>query len=118
MRLSQLKSFQDLSSDRDVQDALQQCYGDINDVELYPGLFAEDVRENAILPTLMATMVAVDAFSQALTNPLLAPGIFNSETFSATGLEVIKTTNTLAQIVQRNIPGESPQPRATFSRKS
>jgi prostaglandin-endoperoxide synthase 2 len=111
------KSFQDLSSDRDVQAALEQCYGDIDDVELYPGLFAEDVRENAILPTLMATMVAVDAFSQALTNPLLAPGIFGPETFSATGLQIIKTTNTLAQIVRRNIPGEASRPRVTFSRK-
>jgi prostaglandin-endoperoxide synthase 2 len=112
-----LKSFQDLSSDPEVQSELERCYGDINDVEFYPGLFAEDVRKNGILPTLMATMVAVDAFSQALTNPLLAPGIFSEETFSSTGLEVIKTTNTLVEIVQRNIPGESPNPRVTFNQK-
>jgi prostaglandin-endoperoxide synthase 2 len=112
-----IKSFQDLSSDRKVQSALERCYGNIDNVEFYPGLFAEDVRKNGILPTLMATMVAVDAFSQALTNPLLAPGIFDEETFSATGMEIIKTTNTLAQIVQRNIPGESPSPRVTFNQK-
>jgi prostaglandin-endoperoxide synthase 2 len=110
-----LKSFQDLSSDPEVQSELERCYGDIDNVEFYPGLFAEDVRKDGILPTLMATMVAVDAFSQALTNPLLAPGIFNEETFSATGLNEIKTTNTLAQIVQRNIPGESPKPRVGFN---
>jgi Animal haem peroxidase len=62
---TKLKSFQDLSSDPDVQSELERCYGDINDVEFYPGLFAEDVRKQGILPTLMATMVAVDAFSQA-----------------------------------------------------
>ena len=69
-----LKTFEDISSKREVAEALQTLYKKPDDVELYVGLFAEDVRENGILPTLMATMVAVDAFSQALTNPLLAPG--------------------------------------------
>jgi heme peroxidase len=111
------ESFEDISSNRAVRTALASCYDTPDDVEFYPGLFAEDVRKNGILPTLMATMVAVDAFSQALTNPLLAPGIFNEETFSAIGLNEIKTTNTLAQIVERNIPGESPKPRVTFNQK-
>ena len=30
-------------------------------------------------------MVGVDAFSQALTNPLLAPRVFNEQTFSPLG---------------------------------
>jgi Animal haem peroxidase len=114
-----LKSFQDLSSKKAVQDALEDCYdGDIDKVELYPGLFAEDIRKGGVLPTLMATMVAVDAFSQALTNPLLAPGIFNESTFSKAGMRVIKETNTLAQIVERNIPDESPKkPRVDFTQE-
>lgn len=114
-----LKSFQDLSANPEVQSALNACYrGQIDDVELYVGLFAEDVRENAILPTLMATMVAVDAFSQALTNPLLAPENFNKETFSEAGLAVISATKTLDDIVQRNIDGESPErPRVNFTQE-
>jgi prostaglandin-endoperoxide synthase 2 len=113
------KSFQDLSSTPEVQSALESCYGGrIDDVELYVGLFAEDVRENAILPTLMATMVAVDAFSQALTNPLLAPDNFNTETFSEAGIAEIDSTNRLEDIVQRNIVGESPrQPRVNFTQE-
>jgi prostaglandin-endoperoxide synthase 2 len=113
-----LTSLQDLSSIGKVQSALDACYGDIGNVELVTGLFAEDVRKNAVLPTLMATMVAVDAFSQALTNPLLAPGIFEEETFSEVGMEVIKTTSTLNDIVQRNTDGELPmQPRVNFTQE-
>jgi prostaglandin-endoperoxide synthase 2 len=40
-------------------------------------------------------MVGIDAFSQALTNPLLAPRLFNEQTFSPVGMEVIRTTKTL-----------------------
>ncbi len=103
-----LKSFQDLSARREVQSALKSCYHTIDDVELYVGLFAEDVRKNGILPTLMSTMVAVDAFSQALTNPLLAPENYKTETFSKAGMKEIDSTNTLNDIVQRNVVGESP----------
>jgi prostaglandin-endoperoxide synthase 2 len=63
-------------------------------------------------------MVAVDAFSQALTNPLLAPRNFNEETFSEAGLAVINATTTLNDIVQRNIDGELPErPRVNFTQE-
>ena len=48
-------------------------------VEFYPGLFAEPVRTNAALPLLAADLVAVDVFSQALTNPLLSDHLFNEK---------------------------------------
>jgi prostaglandin-endoperoxide synthase 2 len=47
-------------------------------------------------------MVAHDAFTQALTNPLLAENVFNEDTFSAEGMKIIKATNTPAQVVARN----------------
>ena len=117
--IPKLKSFDDISSTPEVQAALRRCYRDDTDnVELYVGLFAEDVRENGILPTLMATMVAVDAFSQALTNPLLARKNYNAETFSKAGMREIGRTTTLDDIVQRNVDGESPErPRVNFTQK-
>ena len=54
----------------------------VDRIEFYAGLFAEDLRPNSVLPSLMGRMVGVDAFSQALTNPLLSPRVFNAETFS------------------------------------
>jgi prostaglandin-endoperoxide synthase 2 len=47
-------------------------------------------------------MVANDAFTQALTNPLLARNVFNEATFTATGMEIISDTHTLQQIAKRN----------------
>jgi prostaglandin-endoperoxide synthase 2 len=56
-------------------------------------------------------MVALDAFSQVYTNPLLARRIYNEDTFSPEGMEIIRSTTSLAQIVNRNVP---PAPRQWF----
>lgn len=101
-----LQSFEEFSADPEVAAALAACYGSVDDVELYVGLFAEDVRNKAALPTLMGTMVAVDAFSQALTNPLLAPGVFGERTFSSAGMRAIAGTRRLQDIVDRNVQDE------------
>ena len=45
---------------------------------------------------------------RALTNPLLAPENYKTETFSKAGMKEIDSTNTLNDIVQRNVVGESP----------
>jgi prostaglandin-endoperoxide synthase 2 len=47
-------------------------------------------------------MVANDAFTQALTNPLLSRNVFNEDTFSAEGMRIIEETGSLQQIVVRN----------------
>ena len=56
----------------------------------------------------MGTMVGVDAFSQALTNPLLDPRIFSAETFSEPGLVEIEKTSSLEDIVTR-VVGSGPR---------
>jgi prostaglandin-endoperoxide synthase 2 len=48
------------------------------------------------------TEVANDAFTQALTNPLLARNVFNDATFTKTGMKVIRETQSLQQIIARN----------------
>ena len=49
-------------------------------------------------------MVAVDAFSQALTNPLLSEHVWarGPEVFSAIGWEAINQTNSLRNVINRN----------------
>jgi prostaglandin-endoperoxide synthase 2 len=51
---------------------------------------------------LLTAMVGYDAFTQALTNPLLAPQVFTEDTFTRTGLRIIKKTRTLQEILTSN----------------
>jgi prostaglandin-endoperoxide synthase 2 len=98
-----LTRFEQLSSDPLIVQELHKVYGRVDNVELYVGLFAEDTREDSILAQLMGRMVGVDAFSQALTNPLLAHRVYQVKTFSELGMKIIGETKTLNDIVRRNI---------------
>jgi prostaglandin-endoperoxide synthase 2 len=115
-RFPRARTFSDVSSDPRVQEGLRDVYGDVDRIELVPGLFAEDVRRNAVLPSLIGRLVAIDAFSQAFTNPLLSPRVFNPETFSPLGWQLIATTNTLSDLVHRNIPDPGRRLQVTMTR--
>jgi prostaglandin-endoperoxide synthase 2 len=109
-------SFHDISERESVVDALQRRYDRVEDVDLFVGLFAEDVVHNGALPTLMGTMVGCDAFTQALTNPLLSDTVFGEQTFSEYGLAEIKKTDKLEDLVLRNVTGEAlAEPRVDFT---
>jgi prostaglandin-endoperoxide synthase 2 len=104
-------SFEQVSGDPRVHEALAGLYKTVDDLDLYVGLFAEEPGSpNAILPPLLTKIIAIDAFSQALNNPLLAPRILHAGTFSALGMEIIGSTRTLSDLVHRNTP-EDPHPR-------
>ena len=60
-------------------------------------------------------MVAVDAFSQILTNPLLASGVYGPQAFSEAGLDIIEDTHSFQQLVLRNCaPGTEDAVFASF----
>jgi cytochrome P450 len=99
--LQKMTSFDDLTDDRKLLEELETLYGHVDRVELLVGLLAES-DENTVLGKLMTLMVGVDAFSQALTNPLLADNLYNEDTFTKTGLKSIASTSSLADIVHRN----------------
>lgn len=93
-----------------LADRLEALYRDVNNVEYYVGLFAEPVEKNGPLPELISTMVAMDAFSQALTNPLLSEHVWGDKrnqrlAFTDLGIEVIEKTNSLRDILDRNANG-------------
>jgi prostaglandin-endoperoxide synthase 2 len=114
-RYPRLAKFADVSGNPEIQQALAKTYGSVDAIEFYVGLLAEDVVTDGVLGDLMGTMVGADAFSQAMTNPLLDPRLFNADTFSAVGLSEIENTNRLEDIVLRNIP-PGPKPRVSFDR--
>ncbi len=102
--LHRVTAFDQISTRPEVQRELDHIYGHVDNIEFYPGLFAEDVRKDAVLGPLIGRLVAADAFSQALTNPLLAPNVYNKDTFSEAGLQIIEETHSLSDILHRNVP--------------
>ncbi|POM26014.1 hypothetical protein BTM25_03980 [Actinomadura rubteroloni] len=110
-RFPRARRFEHISTDPRVGGALRDLYASVDDVDLYVGLFAEEPGSpRAILPPLLTKIIAIDAFSQALTNPLLAPRVANARTFSPLGMKIIGSTRTLSDVLHRNIP-EDPKPR-------
>jgi prostaglandin-endoperoxide synthase 2 len=103
-RFPRVTEFNQITGRPEVQEALARVYRTVDDVELYVGLFAEDVRPNSALSPLIGRLVGVDALSQALTNPLLAPGVFTPRTFSPLGMDLIAETRSLSDILHRNVP--------------
>jgi prostaglandin-endoperoxide synthase 2 len=104
IQLKRPESFSDINPDPKISGLLEDLYGQPGRVEFYPGLFCEDPVPNSPLPPLILRLVAVDAFSQALTNPLLSEHVFNERTFSEVGWKAIQTTGSLANLLERNSP--------------
>jgi prostaglandin-endoperoxide synthase 2 len=100
--LARLTGFDQLSSDTEVRTRLEALYSDIDKLEWYVGIFAEEYPDYMMMGELMTYMVANDAFTQALTNPLLARNVFTDATFTKTGMGIIKQTSSLQDIVTRN----------------
>ncbi len=100
--LTPVRSFEDLTGDSETAGELRALYGDIEKLEWFVGIFAENYSDEHVMGELMMQMVGNDAFTQALTNPLLAKEVFNEKTFSKVGLEIIGGTETLADVVVRN----------------
>jgi prostaglandin-endoperoxide synthase 2 len=113
--LEKPKAFSDISKSKSVVDFLTANYSSPEDVDFYIGLFAEDTERNSPLPPLILRMVAVDAFSQALTNPLLSEHVFRPDTFSTIGWNAIQNTGSLRDILIRNNPKDISDARISMT---
>ncbi|WP_262386420.1 hypothetical protein ROLI_004530 [Roseobacter fucihabitans] len=111
MRRLPIEKMSDISSDPEVAGLLQEAYGDVETVDFFVGIFCEDRVKNAPLPSMILSFVALDAFSQALTNPLLSEHVFkpptdpeaDHPTFSRYGWEQIAACGSLRDLVARNV---------------
>ncbi|BCW89232.1 hypothetical protein sos41_23890 [Alphaproteobacteria bacterium SO-S41] len=109
--------FEDISSDPAVVRFLRETYVEVGKIDFYAGLFAEDTVKNSPLPELILRFVAVDAFSQALTNPLLSEHVWKEgSTFTAWGRELIAGTNTMRDILARNVAAPLGDARIAMTR--
>jgi len=90
-------------NNKEVSKKLEEVYGNIDNLEWFVGIWAEAYDEKKeTMGELLTYMVGNDAFTQALTNPLLAAEVFNEDTFSKEGFAIINDTGKLSDIIGRN----------------
>lgn len=106
--IASARDWSNVSNRSDIVERLQQAYPKgVGSLEFYTGIFSEDRVPNSPLPPLILRMVAIDAFSQALTNPLLSEAIFGDpvnklSAFTTEGLKAIDSTASLRDLLVRN----------------
>lgn len=105
--LKPAKTFADVTRNKQLERTLSAAYGgDIDKLEWYIGMCSETHGRGMIMGDLMFQMVAHDAFTHALTNPLLAKEIFdNPTTFGDVGRQYVRDVKTLKQVVDLVVPG-------------
>jgi prostaglandin-endoperoxide synthase 2 len=109
MGFPRVTRFEQITGDRHKLDVLRKFYSDVDRIEFFVGMLAEDVPPRSAVPPLIGRLVALDAFSQALTNPLLSEHVFNEQTFTALGMRTIENTRCLQDVVNRNLAlGQQP----------
>lgn len=91
---------------------LKELYGDVDAVELYPGLLLEKPRPNAIFGETMVEMGAPYSLKGLMGNPICSPEYWKPSTFGGkVGFDIVNTA-TLQKLVCNNVQG--PCPVASF----
>ncbi|KPP63665.1 prostaglandin G/H synthase 2-like [Scleropages formosus] len=105
-------SFEELTGDKKMASELEELYGDIDAMELYPGLLVEKPRPNAIFGETMVEMGAPYSLKGLMGNAICSPEYWKPSTFGGNvGFEIIKTAS-LKKLVCNNVKG--PCPVASF----
>ncbi|KAM9796760.1 prostaglandin G/H synthase 2 [Syngnathus typhle] len=106
------KSFEDLTGETEMAAVLEEMYGDVDAVELYPGLLVEKPRANAIFGETMVEMGAPFSLKGLMGNPICSPEYWKPSTFGGSvGFEIVNTAS-LQRLVCNNVRG--PCPVASF----
>ncbi|XP_036409678.1 prostaglandin G/H synthase 2a [Megalops cyprinoides] len=101
-------SFQDLTGETELAAVLEDLYGDIDAVELYPGLLVEKPRANAVFGETMVEMGAPYSLKGLMGNPICSPEYWMPSTFGGkVGFEIVNTAS-LKNLVCRNVRGPCP----------
>jgi hypothetical protein len=108
--LAPADSFADITSDATLQGKLQSLYGDVNNIDLWVGLMAEDHMRGASVGELTRTIIA-DQFERLRDGDRF----YFENVFNGNELRAIDRT-TLAEVIERNTTIEGLQDNVFFMR--
>lgn len=101
--LQPFKSFEELTGEKEMSAELENLYGDIDAMELYPGLLVEKPREDAIFGETMVEMGAPFSLKGLMGNPLCSPEYWKPSTFGGkVGFDIVNTAS-LQKLVCQNV---------------
>ena len=106
--LDRAESFADITSDVDVQANLEALYGDVDNIDLWVGLMAEDHTENGSLGETATTIIA-DQFERLRDGDRF----YYENTMSEREIKEIEES-TLSNIIERNTDIDSLQSNVFF----
>uniref|UniRef100_A0A8D3CKA7 Prostaglandin G/H synthase 2 n=1 Tax=Scophthalmus maximus TaxID=52904 RepID=A0A8D3CKA7_SCOMX len=105
-------SFEDMTGETEMAAVLEEMYGHVDAVELYPGLLVEKPRDKAIFGETMVEMGAPYSLKGLMGNPICSPEYWKPSTFGGSiGFDIVNTAS-LQRLVCNNVQG--PCPVASF----
>ncbi|XP_069645664.1 prostaglandin G/H synthase 2 isoform X2 [Haliaeetus albicilla] len=103
--LKPFKSFEELTGEKEMAAELEELYGDIDAMELYPGLLVEKPRPGAIFGETMVEIGAPFSLKGLMGNAICSPEYWKPSTFGGkVGFEIINTAS-LQKLICNNVKG-------------
>jgi prostaglandin-endoperoxide synthase 2 len=107
--LAPYRSIDELADSDAIAAELKRIYNDdVDAVEFTVGLFGEKRGEKECMPETLIRMVAYDAFTHILTNPVLSTEVHCPLTYSEAGWDIVQQNSTFEEIVKRNSDPNKP----------
>uniref|UniRef100_UPI003562EE56 peroxidase family protein n=1 Tax=Stieleria sp. TaxID=2795976 RepID=UPI003562EE56 len=106
--LDAVESFADITSDVELQEKLESLYGDVDNIDLWVGLMAEDHLRGASVGELTSTIIA-DQFQRLRDGDRF----YYENVFDGLELRAIEQTS-LADVIERNTTVEGLQENVFF----
>jgi prostaglandin-endoperoxide synthase 2 len=101
--LRRMEKFEDICDDPEIVEGLRRVYkGNIDDVEYYPGIFAEEKLWGGIHGAILALSGVSCTYAGIFSSRLLLPHVYKPSTFSEAGMKIIEETTLLQQLVGWN----------------
>ncbi|MEL6930476.1 MAG: peroxidase family protein [Cyanobacteria bacterium J06600_6] len=104
--LSKVSSFEQITDDLEVQESLEELYGDVDNIDLFIGLLAEDHVSGAAVGETFQTIIA-----QQFDNLRSGDRLYYENIFSESEIEAIESV-TLTDIIQRHTDSPTIQDNA------
>ncbi|XP_048338476.1 prostaglandin G/H synthase 2 [Sphaerodactylus townsendi] len=103
--LKPFKSFEELTGEKEMAAELEELYGDIDSMELYPALLVEKPRPGAIFGETMIEIGAPFSLKGLMGNVICSPEYWKPSTFGGkVGFDIVNTAS-LQNLVCNNVKG-------------